>query len=814
MCLSRLPVIPIGLKATQSIDFKTHLSPFIVSHYHENPEKFSDALDQLTLSRSKIMKPERSKSGLKDFRAYYDLLNTIERRFFDESVHHTFRFSWSDAFTGYQHDQRSPAFEKGSLIFNYAALCSQIAAACSTDSVEGLSEQTRWFVQARTNLHVLLDSFAHAPSRDMSPELLRYLIRIMQVSDLERLALLLQAQESVFLRQMLECQKESKVSQLVKYIGGASFLSEGYGKVATPTASAYDDPEGIQVTAVIPPSWLKLLEVKSQYYQAQINYKLAVILLCLAVDGKLPEAEPFVLNPLPVDGLYSNDGFLDVEVARQLNDLFTMLKPYIKLHRDTPRAGRKHLRRVRRHHRPSVNGETPRPMSRIKRTFSSLSLNAVGRSKSRASEDLSLFGGRSSSQSVRSGYSSDSAISMPNLTGIGGALDEDLVAPPSTRKDSHLLGQVCLKEALSWARMALHSIEQSSDLNREANLKAFVSKDVDIWTEQLDRISSSNNSAPKKKQRSKFLPRSKSFNRRSPNEDTASVVSASSRKSSAPTSGATKGHANTWTAPTFLTTEIELPKDLSCNLLKSGRNMLTKGEDPFRDLGPLRYFNAQKRWSEPYSVQLVRDEKVVYGFSIQGTGPVEILGVDADTPASDNGMRSGDLVVGINGMDARFMTHNQAVAAIRFGMEGYDRALRAQAATTSATENGECGVNGENSVPITFPLEVDIVKLTLIRPIPPEPKPVARRPSVYLASSDTPAPEPTTPKVSIFMGSTQTSQIWRFFVLRKHSLSSQLRPLCKSPSRLFQSDGWLFGLSTKLRKRNSTLSSRGDSPYA
>ncbi|VDM17486.1 unnamed protein product [Hydatigera taeniaeformis] len=68
--------------------------------------------------------------------------------------------------------------------------CAIMIGGVSTDSVEGLSEQTRWFVQARTNLHVLLDSFAHAPSRDMSPELLRYLIRIMQVSDLELLALL------------------------------------------------------------------------------------------------------------------------------------------------------------------------------------------------------------------------------------------------------------------------------------------------------------------------------------------------------------------------------------------------------------------------------------------------------------------------------------------------------------------------------------------------------------------------------------------------------------------------------------------------
>ncbi|KAL5106602.1 Rhophilin-2-A [Taenia crassiceps] len=744
---SRLPVIPIGLKATQVIDFKTHLSPFIAAHYHDDPGKFSRALDQLTLSRSKIMEPQRSKGGLKDFKTYYDLLSTIERRFFDESIHHGFRFSWSDAFTGYQHDQRSPAFEKGSLIFNYAALSSQIAAACSTDSADGLSEQTRWFVQARANLQVLLDSFAHAPSRDMSPELLRFLIRVMQ----------LQAQESVFLRQMLECQNESKVTQLVKYIGGAGFLSESYGKVATPIASAYDDPEGSQVTAVIPSSWLKLLEVKSQYYQAQINYKLAVILLCLAADGKVPAIESVQVKPLPVEGLFSNDGFLDAEVARQLNDIFTMLKPYIKLHRETPRANRRHLSHLRRRHRPSVNGDTPRPMSRIKRTFSSLSLSGLGRSKSRASEDLSFYGGRSSSISMRSGYSLDSATSMPNLAAIGGGLEGELVAPPSNRKDAHLLGQVCLAEALSWARMALHSIEQSSDLNREANFKNFVIKDMDLWVEQLSCVTNGNNNpnpGPIKKPRHKWLPRSKSFSRPAANSDTASVISTTStasRKSSATATAVGKAEANLWTAPTFLSAEIELPKDLSCNLLKREKNMLTKVEDPFRELGPLKYFNAQKRWSKPYSVQLVRDDKVVYGFSIQGTGPVEILGVDADTPASENGMRTGDLVVGINDMDARFMTHDQAVAAIRFGAEGYDRALRAQAAAAAATKiggNGEYDVVGENAVPVTFPLEVDVVKLTLLRPAPPEPKPVARRPSIYLATSDPPAPEPTTPKAS------------------------------------------------------------------
>ncbi|KAM3176451.1 hypothetical protein ACTXT7_006479 [Hymenolepis weldensis] len=131
---SRLPVIPIGLKETYQIDFRTALSPFITSHYHDDSEKYAEGLDKLTEYRMRIMEPQRSNAGLKHFKSYYNLLNTIERRFFDESIHHSFRFSWSDAFTGERHSQRSPAFEKGSLIFNYAALCSQIAAACKINT--------------------------------------------------------------------------------------------------------------------------------------------------------------------------------------------------------------------------------------------------------------------------------------------------------------------------------------------------------------------------------------------------------------------------------------------------------------------------------------------------------------------------------------------------------------------------------------------------------------------------------------------------------------------------------------------------------
>nr|CDS28749.1 rhophilin 2 [Hymenolepis microstoma] len=671
---SRLPVIPIGLKETYEIDFRSALSSFITSHYHEDWEKYAEGLDKLTEYRKRIMEPQRSNAGLKDFKSYYNLLNTIERRFFDESIHHGFRFSWSDAFTGERHSQRSPAFEKGSLIFNYAALCSQIAAACAVDAVDSLSEQTKWFVQARANLQVLQESFAHAPSRDMSAELLGFLIRVMQV----------QAQEAVFLKQMIECQQESEITRLTNYIGGAAF-------------------------------------------------------------------------------------------------------PYVQLHKYSPRPRKSSFHS--RHHRPrsaanvpaDCNGAGSRPQSRIKRTISSLSLGSRGRSKSRGLDDNSSLSGRFSSLSNRSGYSSASTLSIGNLDGGSNGFDGEAITPPTTRKDAHQLGQVCLAEALHWAQQALKTIEQTADLSQEIDIKNFVAKDVTKWSEQLNMIKNTNNradGAPATKKRHRRLQISRSFNRSSPAVDTASVISTnstSSKKSlgSRKRPPKTESSDNPWTAPTFLQNEIELPKDLSTTVLKSGRNHIDDSKDPFRMLGPLKYFNARKGWSEAYTVQLVRDEKVVYGFSIQGTGPVEILGVDANTPASDNGMRTGDLVIGINGMDARFMTHNEAVAAIRFGEEGYEQAIKAQ---SSAADNSDNSDEVADKPSVSYPPEVDVVQLTMIRPLAPMQPQADRKQSIYLELPRDQTPTTTKAKSPIPFRS--------FMSRHHHSSRSKSRPVAKPRKHL------------------------------
>ncbi|BHF77877.1 Rhophilin-2 [Sparganum proliferum] len=148
-------MIPIGLKATHPVDFSTPFSQFVESHYHQDAANFEEAFRQLNSSRERICLPLRSEEGIKDFRRYYLLLATAERRFFDETVRHKLYFRWSDAFTGEEHCQRSAAFEKGAVLFNFAALCSHIAVNIPPDSSANLDQRISYFLQAKSNLGLL-----------------------------------------------------------------------------------------------------------------------------------------------------------------------------------------------------------------------------------------------------------------------------------------------------------------------------------------------------------------------------------------------------------------------------------------------------------------------------------------------------------------------------------------------------------------------------------------------------------------------------------------------------------------------------------
>ena len=141
---------------------------------------------------------------------YFGQLELLELRFAEIRVN----FPWRDAFTSKLTTQTSIAYEKACIIFQIAATHSSIAAAQNRSDPEGLK---RAFYYCRTCAGMLTyinDNFLHAPSTDLSREVIKFLVGV----------ILAQATEVFFEK----CTDEKKGNALVSKIAAqAAFLYNG-----------------------------------------------------------------------------------------------------------------------------------------------------------------------------------------------------------------------------------------------------------------------------------------------------------------------------------------------------------------------------------------------------------------------------------------------------------------------------------------------------------------------------------------------------------------------------------------------------------
>ena len=106
---------------------------------------------------------------------YFGQLELLELRFAEIRVN----FPWHDAFTNKLTTQTSLAFEKASIIFQIAATHSAIAAAANRSDPEGLKRAFHYFRTSAGMLTYINDNFLHAPSTDLSREVVKFLVCIM-----------------------------------------------------------------------------------------------------------------------------------------------------------------------------------------------------------------------------------------------------------------------------------------------------------------------------------------------------------------------------------------------------------------------------------------------------------------------------------------------------------------------------------------------------------------------------------------------------------------------------------------------------------
>ncbi|XP_008296154.1 rhophilin-2 isoform X1 [Stegastes partitus] len=258
---ANIPLIALGLKETKEVDFSTPFKDFILEHYSEDGKSFEDEIADLMDLRQACRTPSRNEAGVELLAKYYSHLPLIESRFFSPTHQTGIFFTWYDSFTGVPVCQQNLSLEKASILFNMAALYSQIGTRSDRQTISGLEEAISSFQKAAGILNHLKETFTHTPSYDMSPAMLSMLIRMM----------LAQAQECLFEKTALPGIRNQFYS-LMKMAQEAAKVSEIYDQVHQ---SMIQTP----IKDNVPLFWSTMSQVKANHYRSMAHYFVASALL-------------------------------------------------------------------------------------------------------------------------------------------------------------------------------------------------------------------------------------------------------------------------------------------------------------------------------------------------------------------------------------------------------------------------------------------------------------------------------------------------------------------------------------------------------
>ncbi|KAL0593411.1 Programmed cell death 6-interacting protein [Plecturocebus cupreus] len=223
--------ISVQLKKTSEVDLAKPLVKFIQQTYPSGGEEqaqYCRAAEELSkLRRAAVGRPlDKHEGSLETLLRYYDQICSIEPKFPFSENQICLTFTWKDAFDkgslfggSVKLALASLGYEKSCVLFNCAALASQIAAEQNLDNDEGLKIAAKHYQFASgAFLHIketVLSALSREPTVDISPDTVGTLSLIM----------LAQAQEVFFLKATRDKMKDAIIAKLANqaadYFGDA-----------------------------------------------------------------------------------------------------------------------------------------------------------------------------------------------------------------------------------------------------------------------------------------------------------------------------------------------------------------------------------------------------------------------------------------------------------------------------------------------------------------------------------------------------------------------------------------------------------------
>ncbi|XP_037650442.1 programmed cell death 6-interacting protein isoform X1 [Sebastes umbrosus] len=223
--------ISVPLKKSSEVDLVKPLSKFVTATYPAGEEQveYLRAVEELNkLRRNALGRPlDKHESSLEVLLRYYDQLCAVEAKFPFSENQLCLTFTWKDAFDkgslfggSVKLALASLGYEKTCVLFNAAALASQIASEQNLDNDEGLKAAAKFYQLASGAFGHIKDTVLSAlnrePTMDISPETVGTLSNIM----------LAQAQEVFFLKATSDKMKDAVIAKLANQ--AADFYGDAY----------------------------------------------------------------------------------------------------------------------------------------------------------------------------------------------------------------------------------------------------------------------------------------------------------------------------------------------------------------------------------------------------------------------------------------------------------------------------------------------------------------------------------------------------------------------------------------------------------
>ncbi|XP_037549272.1 programmed cell death 6-interacting protein isoform X2 [Nematolebias whitei] len=223
--------ISVPLKKSSEVELVKPLSKFVTASYPAGEEQteYLRAVEELNkLRKNALGRPlDKHESSLEILLRYYDQLCAIEPKFPFSENQLCLTFTWKDAFDkgslfggSVKLSLASLGYEKTCVLFNCAALASQIAAEQNIDNDECLKAAAKYYQLASGAFSHIKDTVLSAlnrePTMDICPETVSTLSSIM----------LAQAQEVFFLKATSDKMKDAVIAKLANQ--AADFYGEAF----------------------------------------------------------------------------------------------------------------------------------------------------------------------------------------------------------------------------------------------------------------------------------------------------------------------------------------------------------------------------------------------------------------------------------------------------------------------------------------------------------------------------------------------------------------------------------------------------------